>query len=186
MLDEEILKIIQDVLLTNNAFVQKYKHAYEILKEVPPTEKDIYVSLQYKSDKDKGRYNLPTVDEVFVILPGDGTIQSVVRDIVLHLKGGRHLERIDECHPTYLPLHYVLLFPYGELGWDPNMLRWNVEFKKATEKRLSQMDYYSYIIFPREGEYSMILRGGMLFQEFVVDAWAATKQNHLGWIEHGQ
>lgn len=124
MLDEEVLKIIQEVLLKNNAFVQKYKQAYDILKEVPSTENDVYVSLQYKSDKDKRRYNLPTIDEVSVILPGDGTIKSGVRDIVLHLKGSHYLERINECHPAYLPLHYVLLFPYGELSWKPDMVRW--------------------------------------------------------------
>ncbi|XP_026435136.1 uncharacterized protein LOC113332849 [Papaver somniferum] len=155
-------------------------------KEVPSTEKDVYVSLQCKSDKDKRRYNLPTIDEVSVILPGDGTIKSGVRDIVLHLKGSRYLERINECHPAYLPLHYVLLFPYDELSWEPDMVRWNVELKKPTKVRLSQKDYYGYRLFPRVGEYSTILRGGMLLQEFLVDAWAATEQNRLEWMKHGQ
>ncbi|XP_026450536.1 uncharacterized protein LOC113350613 [Papaver somniferum] len=114
------------------------------------------------------------MDEVSIILLGDGTIKSGVRDIVLHLKGSHYLERINECHPSYLPLQYVFLFPYNELGWDPDMVRWNVELKKSMQKRLTQMDY------------STILMGAMIFQEFVVGACAATEQNRLVYMQHGQ
>lgn len=48
------------------------------------------------------------------------------------------------------------------------------------------MYYYSYRLFQRDCEYSMILRGGKLFQEFIVDAWATTEQNRLGYIRHHQ
>ncbi|GFZ05262.1 hypothetical protein Acr_17g0008340 [Actinidia rufa] len=36
---------------------------------------------------DRRRYNLPTSDEIAVILPGDGTEVNGMRDIVLHLRG---------------------------------------------------------------------------------------------------
>ncbi|XP_026459148.1 uncharacterized protein LOC113359783 [Papaver somniferum] len=48
------------------------------------------------------------------------------------------------------------------------------------------MDYYAYRISPRVGEYSTILRGEIIFQEFIVGAWEATEQNRLEWMEHGQ
>ena len=38
--------------------------------------------------------------------------------------------RINECHPAYLPLHYALLFPYGELGWEPEMKQWDVALSR--------------------------------------------------------
>ena len=51
----------------------------------------------------------------------DGSEVSGMRDIVIHLRGNHELMRVSECHPAYLPLHYVLLFPHGELGWEPGL-----------------------------------------------------------------
>ncbi|KAI3834855.1 hypothetical protein MKW98_015968, partial [Papaver atlanticum] len=95
---------------------------FELLKSNEWRGHDVHVSLQYEKGSDPRCYNLPTTDEIAVILPEDGeTINSGPRDIILHLKGSRALHRINECHPAYLPLHYILLFPYGELGWEPGM-----------------------------------------------------------------
>ncbi|XP_028079903.1 uncharacterized protein LOC114281590 [Camellia sinensis] len=48
------------------------------------------------------------------------------------------------------------------------------------------MDFYSYRLFERPTEYSKILRGGKLFQEFLVDAWVATEQNRLTYYKLNQ
>lgn len=47
---------------------------------------------------------------------GDGTEDLGNRDIVLQTLDVR-LPRIDETHPSYMPLQYPLLFPYGTDGW---------------------------------------------------------------------
>ncbi|KAF6152830.1 hypothetical protein GIB67_021003 [Kingdonia uniflora] len=60
---------------------------------------------------DHRRYNLPSTDEIVVILPGDGSKISSVRDINVYLKAEQDLMRISKCYLSYLPLHYVLLFP---------------------------------------------------------------------------
>ena len=72
---------------------------------------------------DKRRYNLPSagVDEVAVILPGDGDQESYQRDIVLFFRGGG-LRLINEMSPMYHSLHFVLLFPTGQLGWHPKLI----------------------------------------------------------------
>ncbi|PIA35515.1 hypothetical protein AQUCO_03500110v1 [Aquilegia coerulea] len=114
-LREDVLKIIHETLLENNKLSKVYKHAYEVLKESNTDEDtNIPVWLHYKPDTDKKRYNLPTSEDIAVIMPGDGTEIASKRDIVLHLRGNK-LKRISECHPAYLPLHYVLLFPNGDL-----------------------------------------------------------------------
>ena len=48
------------------------------------------------------------------------------------------------------------------------------------------MEYYSYRLFERPTEYSTILRAGKLFQEFLVDAWAAIEQNRLTYYKLNQ
>ncbi|KAJ4481103.1 hypothetical protein J3R30DRAFT_3464391, partial [Lentinula aciculospora] len=62
---------------------------------------------------------MPSADEVAVVLPGPGTATDH-RDIILQCKEGP-LKRIYETNPAYAPLHYVLLFPRGELGWHLNI-----------------------------------------------------------------
>ena len=63
-------------------------------------------------------YAAPTSDEIAVILPGDGTAPDR-RDIILRSRSSHpgSLTRIDDGHPAYAPLHYVLLFPHGTDGW---------------------------------------------------------------------
>ena len=73
--------------------------------------------LHLQQGNDARRYNLPTMDEIAAIVPGDGSQNvRVDRDIVLRLQGGG-LRRISNLHPSYLPLYYVLFFPHGEEGW---------------------------------------------------------------------
>ncbi|KAI8540035.1 hypothetical protein RHMOL_Rhmol09G0230200 [Rhododendron molle] len=178
-LRRDVFKTIQDCLLTFNPFPEKFLRAFEILNQSESVGQNLPAFLHYSSSTDRRRYNLPTADEIAIILPGDGTEKSGMRDIVLHLRGNNGLMQVNECHPVYLPLHYVLLFPRGELGWEPEMRHWDVRSKQYTNKRLTQMEFYSFRLFQRNSEYSTILRAGKLFQEFIVDAWAATEQNRL-------
>ncbi|KAI8532314.1 hypothetical protein RHMOL_Rhmol11G0204200 [Rhododendron molle] len=185
-LRKDVLQTIQETLLQVNPFVDKFRQAYAILDQLDIAEQTLPAHLHYSSSKDRRRYNLPTSDEIAVVIPGDGSKASGMRDIVLHLRGDNQLMQINECHPAYLPLHYVLLFPRGELGWEPEMKQWDVKNNRPTAVRLTQMEYYSHRLFERRTEYSTILRGGKLFQEFLVDAWAATEQNRLTYYKLNQ
>ncbi|GMP28900.1 hypothetical protein CsSME_00004249 [Camellia sinensis var. sinensis] len=66
------------------------------------------------------------------------------------------------------------------------MKLWDVQHDWPSTDRLTQMDFYSYHLFERPTEYSTILRAGKLFQEFLVDAWAATEQNRLTYYKLNQ
>ena len=64
------------------------------------------------------RYNMPTGPDVAVIMPGVGHGEEVAsRNIVLHARSCG-LNRITEIHRAYDALHYVILFPLGEDGWN--------------------------------------------------------------------
>jgi hypothetical protein len=98
------------------------------------------------------------------------------------LHGGL-LECINECHPTYLSLHYVLLFPYGEFGWHSNIP--HVTFK-AQQTYVAQMNFFSYCLFSKTNEYCTILRVGKLTHEFIVNVWATIEQARLCWVQMNQ
>ena len=57
-----------------------YRHAYQILQNYNP-DNDVDVQLHLSPGLDCRRYNLPTADEVAVILPGTNSTEP--RDIIL-------------------------------------------------------------------------------------------------------
>ena len=68
---------------------------------------------------DRRRENLPTSDKVAVIIP-DKFAGGSRRDIVLAVRdparNGPYLIRVYVTYAVYMPLYYVLLFPYGDYG----------------------------------------------------------------------
>ena len=119
------------------------------------------------------------------IIPGDGSepVQND-RDIVLRMHD-HSLKRISQLHPSYQSLHYVLLFPYGELGWNIHMLLEETETSdRSDNKRLTQHMYYAYRLHDRPAiEPNVPLyRGGRLYQQYIADAWASIEQNNLNWV----
>ena len=108
----------QDMLLEHNPFVPLYRQAAERLRE-QGTTLDVQVRLTYHPHSDPRRYNVPTGNEIMVILPGENITEDDW-DIVVQLRGGS-FQRVYDTNPAYVPLHYVLLFPRGEFGWHPDI-----------------------------------------------------------------
>ncbi|GAN10664.1 hypothetical protein MAM1_0384c10209 [Mucor ambiguus] len=85
---------------------------------------NIQLIFRAESDTDIRRYNAPNADEIDVLIvdgEDESSIYSCNRDAVLCLRGdeaeGTGLHCINKLHQHYGPLHYVLMFPTGELGW---------------------------------------------------------------------
>ncbi|KAF6138255.1 hypothetical protein GIB67_019425 [Kingdonia uniflora] len=100
-----------------NPFARIYRQACELLNDTYEADNqdiNVHAHLHYNSRIDRCRYNLSSTDEIAVILPGDGQESPSTRDIIVYLRGEHKLIRISECHPTYLPMHYVLLFSHGK------------------------------------------------------------------------
>ncbi|SGY57450.1 BQ5605_C006g04273 [Microbotryum silenes-dioicae] len=78
-------------------------------------------------NRDPRTYNLPTQEEVAVILPRDDTeYQSSRREIVVRLRhppnnDSRGIQLIHDGHPALMALTYPLLLPYGE-DWYHNRI----------------------------------------------------------------
>jgi hypothetical protein len=158
------------------------------MREKPPEEQDtVAIRLHAERNQDLRCYNLPTAgDEVTAIIPGDGSEErSDHRDIILRLRGGG-LRRISQLHPSYSSLHYVLLFPHGEDGWHPAIPTHIIPGRRQRSPKVTQCCYYAYRLHARPGDQPLLLWGGNLFQQFVVDAWASVEQSNLNWVKHHQ
>jgi hypothetical protein len=65
------------------------------------------------------RKNLLTGNELAIFIPnefGEQSRQDIVLVVYEPSYNRLQLERIDVTHATYMPLHYVLLFPYRDKG----------------------------------------------------------------------
>ncbi|KAJ8481437.1 hypothetical protein ONZ45_g15318 [Pleurotus djamor] len=176
-------------MLRNSHLRQDTIHAFEVLRD-SDADSNATVRLRVRQPQHEHarQHNLPTADEVAVILPGDGSAPNY-RDIILHKRApssGPSLYRIHEGHPAYLPLHYVLLFPRGEHGWHNDL--WQVDPKtgRRDKDRITITKFAAYRIHPRRGEYSALFRGGRLFQQFLVDLWACADQDRLHYLRTHQ
>lgn len=68
-LNPHTLRTLQDMLIDSHQYVPIYSHAYEILQDYDP-DNDVTIHLHVAPGQDRHQYNLPTADEVAVILPG--------------------------------------------------------------------------------------------------------------------
>ncbi|GJE95688.1 ATP-dependent DNA helicase [Phanerochaete sordida] len=181
-LSNDTMAALQQMLLEHHRYAPIFRHAHEILQEHDGGV-DVSLSLHCLSSNDRRRYNLPTADEVAVIIPDAASWDADHRDIVLRDRADG-LMHISEAHPAYAPLHYVLLFPYGEHGW-----HWQLrlhEPEKPNPRKLTLTRWAAFRLHDRQGEFSTILRSGRLLQEFMVDMWAQADQERLRWNRANQ
>jgi hypothetical protein len=84
-LDPQLIGEIQAMLHELNPYVPLYKQAFMVMREKPAEEHDrIVVRLHLDKDVDRRHYNLPTVEEIAAVIPGDGAEErSEHRDVVL-------------------------------------------------------------------------------------------------------
>ena len=108
---------LQTMLLDNHPYIGHYRHAYELIRKKPVEEQEeITIRLHVNLQQDQRTHNLPTAEEIAVIIPEDGVHHALDnRDVVLRARG-RRFERISQNSPSYSALHYVLLFLKEENG----------------------------------------------------------------------
>ena len=113
-LHADIMRDLQRMMIDCNPFVQTFRSAALAYPDTP------HVRIIIRSDNvpDRRRYNLPAVPEIAAFIPEPAEPAKHARHIVVQLREGG-LHQISELNAAYDPLHFVLLFPRGEMGWDP-------------------------------------------------------------------
>ncbi|GKD84413.1 ATP-dependent DNA helicase PIF1-like protein [Tanacetum coccineum] len=121
------------------------------------------------------QYNTSTVSEVAALIINDFGDDITTRDIVVDSKDGGP-KWISELHSSYMDLQYPLLFPYGEDGFHEKIPYHNNAGARKTKRGfVSMKEYYAYIIQQRSNQANTLLRGGRLYQQFLVDAYTARR-----------
>ena len=131
-------------------------------------------------------YNLPTASEVAALIVGNEGSDIQVRDIVLQTSDGG-VQHINELHPSYLPLQYPLLFPFGEDGYRDDIKHSEEALIESnSRKRVSIQEYLSYRIMLRPTQMSTIIHAGKLLQQFIVDVYTMMESQRLMWYKTHQ
>ncbi len=196
-LDPTTLDWLLTMMYNINPYVQVFKMARDMMA-IEGAPMDLKLRLIASRTKDARQYNVPTANEVVALMIGDGFEAVDRRDVVLVQQAGP-FQRISKLHVRYMALHYSLLFPHGEDGWHPNILvnvvvvDANLDEDHAKESELQRKqcnvtmaEFYGYRLQHRDTDGIALLRGGRLWQQYIVDAYAAIEQNHLKYLRLNQ
>ncbi|KAI7938596.1 hypothetical protein MJO28_014175 [Puccinia striiformis f. sp. tritici] len=169
-----IVKTLLSVMYRYNPYANLFKTARQVLDS--HNAKTFKLQGVPLPGSDPKRYNEPTVDEVAVIVQGEGDIVNE-RQILLHrLDGG--LKYISDMHSSYFPLRYPLFFPRGEQQWD--------NLYASSTGRVGSLEWFAFLLFQRPGHFSVILAGRSLLQEFLVDMYICVERSRLQYIKGNQ
>ena len=129
-LDFNTLSGLQRMLCLNNPYVKSFQSVREQLREADVGGREApNLEMKINSDgvPDVRRYNAPTglgqgeiagfIEEGQAPAPEDAQKN---REIVIKCREGT-LRYISDCHPSYHPLRYPLIWPCGGVGWHPNI-----------------------------------------------------------------
>ena len=175
------MRELRNMLHCHHHGVTLYKTAWELTRNMPP-EQQCTIALRYLSGTDQRRYNLPIItNEIAAVIPGNEDQHSNSCDIVLHHRAGSPFKHISDIHPFYPALHYVLLFPTGQMGWHSG-----ISYLDRKERRVSMQEFLAYHFHPRTNESNHLFYAGKLFFEYLVDSWAICEQNRLNYIKKNQ
>ncbi|XP_076918697.1 uncharacterized protein LOC143579202 [Bidens hawaiensis] len=174
----DIVSLLIKELDSRNELVKLFRTAREICQstDVPTFSIRLYAG-------HSGRcYEAPSSNCIGAIVADDDP-SSDRYDIVIRHKDGRP-QRISKLHQLYMPLQYPLLFVYGESGCSPRLRLHRTS--SDGDKNLTMNMYYSYQLHDRQNLYALLLRGGRLFQQYLVDAYVCIEESRLDYIRQNQ
>jgi ABC-type dipeptide/oligopeptide/nickel transport system ATPase component len=112
-----ILNLFQDYLIRVNPYVHIYQQAGKTMQKDPSASLNIVLKSNTSKDKTK---NLPTANEVAVLIVDNGETKFSKRDVVvskLNPQNDYPLKFVNENLSMYDPLAYPLIHLFGEPGW---------------------------------------------------------------------
>ena len=167
-----------------NPYVACFKRTADVFSRSKESE-NLKLVLKQDTYKDLRRYNLPTASEIAVIIPNYSSDLPTNRDIVLFKRSSNNpdahdITHIKETKQYYDPLHYVLIFPYADVGWRPG-----IQQAGGSTSQITEMTFYSYHFMQRQN-FKILLKCSRLFHQYIVDQYAKIEQERLNYCLYHQ
>ncbi|KAH1249453.1 putative pentatricopeptide repeat-containing protein [Glycine max] len=182
-IQNHIVSALSHMLDQHNSHAKSFRMARDRL--AGDQANNIKLQLIAARGKDGCVYNMPNVPEIVALIVGNFHPGSKT-DIIVETQNGE-LQRIHELHPSYLPLQYPLLFPYGEDGYRADILhRCTSSSKKRKRNRLTMRKWFAYRLQSRSNEAQTLLHSRKLFQQFIVEGYTMVESERLSYIRNNQ
>ncbi|KAL8115814.1 hypothetical protein AgCh_022349 [Apium graveolens] len=195
--DEDIVQSLLEMLDKHNHLVKGFRMTRERISQ---NTVDEFRLVLISSSSAAGRPNhIGPSNEVVGLIVTDEYAKGC-RDTIIHSRTNG-LKRIFKTDPRFMQLQYHILFFHGDIGYYrqiplniPNQKnqkqRQNTENEYPDEKGerefITMKEYYNYKLMIRPSEGLTPHLGGLLWQQYVVDAFTAIEQYRLDWIRGHQ
>jgi hypothetical protein len=124
------------------------------------------------------RHIPPGVDQIAALMPGDGTEFTEPHEIYIRHRYPPRIQNVSIFHGAYDPLVYVLIYPYGDYGYQlPEASR--------QQDELTMMAFYRYKLFERPSN-SFLFKMRKLFEQYIVDIYCKIEMQRLLFIKRKQ
>jgi hypothetical protein len=132
----------------HNPLAKQFRLARDRLEE--SGDEEFIIRIVGAREGDPVQYNLPTVDQLAMLVVGDFSLDTFQRDIVVQARSGQ-LQHISSLHPAYMALQYPLLFPYGERGYQVGVVYAGVDVTgKNKRTKVTMQDYFRHAFHYRK------------------------------------
>ena len=127
--NHEIMGNLDRTIREHNVFAEAYKTLREVEQQVEENAamengKVARVRMVFNRDRnlDRRRYNAPTTAEIAMVFRNADGEPPFERDFRVYPRdaNGNNIT-LNILSPNLDPMTYVLFYPYGELGWQPNL-----------------------------------------------------------------
>ena len=165
---KHILGTAQEAIHEVNPYVKDFKQILE-LPEDSLQQATIAISAKQRPLGEHARiYNAQVnLNEVSLLTNAES------HDLVIRLRDGT-VQEIKGLNPVGMPLHFVLMFPYGDKGWD-------VTTQQTGGRRVTTMQFFSWHLQVRDGQQLNIHYWRKLFQEWICYAWFQIEDQRLNY-----
>ncbi|KAL6646680.1 hypothetical protein ACP70R_015757 [Stipagrostis hirtigluma subsp. patula] len=182
--NEAIVASLVTMLDTHNQIVQVFRTARDGLsvQSNSPSDQsgDSYSVKLFAVPKQHGNiYSNPVASDVVGLVVNDLGTSDEGRDLIVQ-DHSSHLQRVKETHCKFMAMQYPLLFPYGEDGFHENLeyIRCG-RSQKMKRKNVTMVEYFSYRLHDRTGDFNTPLRCKRLTQAYKVDAYCCVEDERL-------
>ncbi|PWA55342.1 DNA helicase Pif1-like protein [Artemisia annua] len=153
ILRPQVVQGLIELLDRHNALVQLFRTARDKLleKDIPDFKIRLFGVVG------SAQHELPTADQIVAIVFEGGPDSATDFDVVIQRHSGEP-ERFNKLQPTYMSLHFSLLFIFGKHGYHPDLKLLAAPGSVSEgRKRMSMDAYYAYLLHDRFNRYALSL-----------------------------
>ena len=94
------------------------------------------------------------------------------------------LRCISDLHPSFMAMQYPVLFLFDEDDFRIDIKYRNTSNTKSSiRKYVTMREFYTYRIQQRIDEGKILIRGGRLFQQYIIDTFSSVEKERLDYIK---